>query len=79
MAKRKSSALFGLLHLRKLLKIGPVKVAITGSGIGASVGTPGARAGVDAQGRPYVALSVLGFTKRLYGSKLRLSETVTKK
>jgi len=66
---RKKKGLLGTglpLLLRQVLNIGPAKVSLTGSGVGVSVGVPGARGGIDAQGRKYLSVSLGGFTKRIY-------------
>jgi uncharacterized membrane protein len=43
------------IKFRKSFKAGPVKVNLSKSGIGASVGIKGARIGVDAKGNTYAA------------------------
>jgi hypothetical protein len=45
---------------RKSKKIGPVRVTLSKSGIGASIGVKGARVGIGADGRKNVTLSVPG-------------------
>jgi hypothetical protein len=42
-------------YLRRSLKLGPLRVNLSKSGVGLSAGVKGARLGVDAKGRPYVA------------------------
>lgn len=41
--------------LRKSFRVGPLRLNLSKGGIGASVGVKGARLGVDATGKPYVA------------------------
>lgn len=41
-------------HLRKSFKCGPFRFNLSNSGVGVSVGVPGARIGVDSKGRTYV-------------------------
>jgi hypothetical protein len=41
-------------YVRKSFKLGPVRLNFSKRGLGASVGEPGARVGVDASGQPYV-------------------------
>src|SRR5262249_30903541 len=41
--------------LRKLLRVGPLRVNLSRRGLGAPVGVKGGRLGVDATGKPYVA------------------------
>lgn len=48
------------MRFRKRLTLGPVNVNLSGKGIGASIGVPGARVGVDARGRKYVATGIPG-------------------
>lgn len=43
------------LFLRKSLRLGPLRLNLSNSGVGASVGVKGARVGVDAKGKGYVA------------------------
>jgi hypothetical protein len=48
------------MNFRKRLKLGPININLSGKGIGASVGIPGARVGVDAKGRKYSAIGIPG-------------------
>jgi hypothetical protein len=41
-------------YLRKAFRLGPLRLNLSRRGLGASVGEPGARIGVDATGTPYV-------------------------
>jgi hypothetical protein len=41
--------------LRKSFKLGPVRLNLSKSGLGASAGVKGLRVGLDAKGRRYVA------------------------
>jgi hypothetical protein len=43
------------LFYRKALHLGPLRLNLSKSGLGASVGVTGARVGVDAKGKGYVA------------------------
>jgi hypothetical protein len=43
------------IKFRKSLKAGPIRVNISKSGVGASVGVKGARVGIDAKGNSYAA------------------------
>ena len=43
------------LFFRKSLRLGPLRFNLSKSGVGASVGVKGARVGVDAKGKGYVA------------------------
>jgi hypothetical protein len=43
------------LSFRKSFKLGPLRLNLSKSGVGASVGVKGARVGVDAKGKGYVA------------------------
>ena len=54
-------------YLRKSLRFGPLRINLSKSGIGASVGVKGLRTGVDAGGKTYVAggRGGLYFRKRL--------------
>jgi hypothetical protein len=40
-------------YLRKAFRFGPLRLNLSKRGVGASVGEPGARVGVDATGTPY--------------------------
>jgi hypothetical protein len=42
------------VYLRKAVRLGPLRLNLSKRGLGASVGEPGARVGVDATGTPYV-------------------------
>jgi hypothetical protein len=42
-------------YLRKSFRLGPLRLNLSKSGLGASVGVKGARVGVDAKGKGYVA------------------------
>jgi hypothetical protein len=41
-------------YLRKAFRLGPLRLNLSKRGLGASVGEPGARVGLDATGTPYV-------------------------
>jgi len=43
------------LYFRKYLRLGPLRLNLSRRGVGASVGVTGARVGIDAGGREYVA------------------------
>jgi hypothetical protein len=63
------------MRFSKRLKFGPINVNLSGKGIGASVGIPGARIGVDAQGRKYSSLGIpgTGLSQRTYHGSLSQS------
>ena len=42
-------------YLRKAFRLGPLRLNLSKRGVGASIGVKGARLGVDAGGKPYVA------------------------
>ena len=46
--------------LRRSLKLGPLKLNFSKSGVGYSVGVRGFRVGKDAKGRSYTAASIPG-------------------
>jgi hypothetical protein len=48
------------VRFRKRLTFGPVNVNLSGKGVGASIGVPGARVGVNARGQKYVATGLPG-------------------
>ena len=48
-------------YIRKSFKLGPLRLNLSKSGIGMSAGVKGARAGVDATGKPYVHAGRGGF------------------
>jgi len=54
---------------RKAFRLGPLRLNLSKRGVGASVGVKGARLGVDASGKPYVAggRGGLYFRQRLGG------------
>lgn len=54
---------------RKAFRLGPLRLSLSKRGVGASVGVKGARAGIDAAGKPYVAGGRHGiyFRERLGG------------
>jgi hypothetical protein len=58
---------------RKTIKIGPLNINISKSGIGLSIGVPGARIGKSANGQTYISGSVpgtgLGYKKSIRGNK----------
>ena len=43
-------------YIRKSLKLGPIRLNFSKSGVGASTGVKGARIGVNAQGKKYLHL-----------------------
>ena len=47
-------------NFRKSLKVGPLRVNLSKSGVGCSVGIKGLRIGQDAKGRRYTAASIPG-------------------
>jgi uncharacterized protein DUF4236 len=53
-------------YIRKSLKVGPVRLNLSKSGVGMSVGVKGARAGIDAKGRGYVHAGRGGLYYRSY-------------
>jgi len=42
-------------YIRKSLRLGPIRFSLSKRGVGVSAGVKGARIGVDATGKPYVA------------------------
>ena len=58
-------------RLRKSLKLGPIKLNLSKSGVGASIGVRGLRVGTDAKGRSYTATSIpgTGLYQRNYSSQ----------
>jgi hypothetical protein len=42
-------------YFRKSLRLGPLRVNLSKRGVGASIGVKGARVGIDAGGREYIA------------------------
>src|SRR5215472_6325697 len=56
---------------RKAFRLGPLRLNLSKRGVGASVGVKGARLGVDATGKPYVAGGRYGlyFRQRLGGQQ----------
>jgi Protein of unknown function (DUF4236) len=60
------------MRFSKRLKFGPVNVNLSGKGIGASVGIPGARIGVDTEDRKYSSLGIpgTGLSQRTYHGAL---------
>lgn len=52
--------------LRKSLKLGPLRLNLSKSGLGLSAGIKGLRAGIDAKGRKYVAGGRGGLYFRTY-------------
>ena len=48
-------------YIRKSFKLGPLRFNLSKSGVGMSAGVKGARAGVDATGKPYVHTGRGGF------------------
>jgi hypothetical protein len=55
---------------RKSFKAGPMRINLSKSGLGTSVGVKGARIGIDARGRSYSHVSIpgTGIQSRRYGS-----------
>lgn len=49
---------------RKSVKIGPVRLNVSKSGVGMSVGVPGARIGINSKGKVYGSAGVKGLTYR---------------
>jgi hypothetical protein len=60
----------GWRRFRRSLKLGPLKLNFSKSGVGYSVGIRGFRVGKDAKGRSYTAASIpgTGFYNRQYES-----------
>jgi hypothetical protein len=57
------------ISFRKSFKIGPVKVNVSKSGVGASVGRKGARIGINAKGNAYVSAGADGvYYRKTLGS-----------
>jgi hypothetical protein len=58
---------------RRRISLGPLKVNLSKSGVGYSVGVPGARMGRDAKGREYSQVSIpgTGIYNRSYGKSAR--------
>jgi hypothetical protein len=59
---------------RKSINIGPVRISFSKSGIGVSLGVPGARVGKTATGKTFIRGGVpgtgIGYRKYLGGKKL---------
>jgi hypothetical protein len=55
---------------RRSLRFGPLKINLSKSGVGYSVGLPGVRLGTDAKGRKYQSLNIpgTGIYRRDYAS-----------
>ncbi|HWP59686.1 MAG TPA: DUF4236 domain-containing protein [Candidatus Acidoferrales bacterium] len=51
-------------YIRKSIKLGPLRVNLSKSGVGFSAGVKGARVGVDARGKRYLHLGRGGFYYR---------------
>jgi hypothetical protein len=51
-------------YIRKSLKLGPIRLNFSKSGVGVSGGIKGARIGVDARGKKYLHLGRGGFYYR---------------
>jgi hypothetical protein len=51
-------------YIRKSFKIGPLRLNLSKSGLGASVGTKGARLGLSARGKLYTHLGRWGLYQR---------------
>ena len=64
--------------LRRSLKLGPLKLNFSKSGVGYSVGVRGFRVGKDAKGRSYTAASIpgMGLYSRTYSGKRTASFSV---
>lgn len=66
---------------RKSVKIGPVRLNVSKSGVGMSVGVPGARIGINSKGKVYGSAGVKGLTYRTQLSptakRKKTSENVT--
>jgi hypothetical protein len=67
------------ISFRKSFKIGPVKVNVSKSGVGASVGRKGARVGINAKGNAYVSAGAEGvyYRKTLGGPNEKASPGVS--
>jgi Protein of unknown function (DUF4236) len=57
-------------YLRKSLRVGPLRFNLSKRGVGASIGVKGARVGIDASGREYVAGGRYGLYFRERGSRV---------
>ncbi|SFG28942.1 DUF4236 domain-containing protein [Pontibacter chinhatensis] len=61
------------LFFRKTIKIGPLRLNFSRSGVGISIGVPGARIGKTATGKTYVSGGApgtgIGFRKYIGGNK----------
>jgi hypothetical protein len=57
-------------NFRRSLRLGPLKINLSKSGVGYSVGLPGVRLGTDAKGRKYQSLNIpgTGIYRRDYAS-----------
>jgi hypothetical protein len=58
-------------RFRKSIKLGPLRLNLSKSGIGTSIGVRGFRVGTDAKGRSYTAASIpgTGLYSRMYSSQ----------
>lgn len=63
-------------NFRRSIKLGPVRVNLSRSGVGASIGVKGYRKGIDANGREYTHTSIpgTGIYNRSYNKKPRLDD-----
>jgi hypothetical protein len=64
-------------RFRRSLKLGPVKLNFSKSGIGVSAGVRGFRVGTDAKGRTYTAVSIPGtglYNRAYYGASKPIAQ-----
>ena len=64
-------------RFRRSLKLGPIRLNFSKSGIGYSAGVRGFRVGSDAKGRPYTAASIPGtgiYNRQYYGASKTIAQ-----
>ena len=57
------------IRVQQSFNLGPLRINLSGSGIGISLGIPGLRVGRDARGRDYIAAALGGVIARKYRKK----------
>ena len=62
------------LYLKKSATIGPLRIKVSKSGLGVSVGVPGLRVGRNAQGKLYIHAGLGGLYWRKQWGKKRQTE-----
>jgi Protein of unknown function (DUF4236) len=65
-------------RFRRSLKIGPIRLNFSKSGVGYSAGVRGFRVGTDAKGRPYTAASLPGtgiYNRQYYGASKAIAQS----